>query len=91
MITILSRYGTKRTMKKISDKLIEYTSYDTLYYTGTGSFENLNALDVEGGPCLYKNSIINIDDENFEIIKFTNINFDYDKELLTAILEVDKK
>ena len=37
MLTVLSRHDTKRIFTKISENLIEFNSYETLWSTSTGA------------------------------------------------------
>jgi hypothetical protein len=91
MLIITSRYGTTRIFQKLTDNIIEFQALDTLYYTGTGdNFNDLDAIDPDGGPYIGKGQKISIDTEDFIVEKFTNIIFDEEREYLQALLHVKK-
>ena len=91
MLKLKSNYGIIRYLEKIDDNTIKFTSYDTLYYTGTGNnIDDLDSIDPDGGPCICKNSIIKLGTEEFKIQKFTNIIYDEIKEYLEFLKQVKK-
>lgn len=86
-----SRYGTSREFHKISDNLIYFISYETLYYTGTGdNFNDLDAIDPDGGPYIHKGYKISFGEEEYIVKKISNINFDEEKQYLGVLLHTDK-
>ena len=91
MLEEFSRYNTRRTFKKIDDYTIQFESFDTLYYTGTGDKSDIYSIDLDGGPFICKGGIIKLDnEETYVIIKIRDIYFDEDKEYLKAYFDVMK-
>lgn len=89
MLKLTSRCGNKRIFRKLSDSIIEFVSYDTLYYTANstnGNFKDIDSIDPQGGPLLYKGYKINFETTEYEIKKFTNINYDEQKKQLKVLL-----
>ena len=70
--------------------IIVFQAFDTLYYTGTGNSNDLDAIDTDGGPYIGKGHKITIDKEEFVIEKFTNIIYDKDREYFQALIHVKK-
>ena len=91
MLTLNSRYGTKRVFKIITEDTVEFIAYETLYYTGTGNREDLYAIDPDGGPFIQKGSNISLDTGNYTVVKFENIEFDEEKEVLKVLIKVKKE
>ncbi len=91
-LIIFSRYDTKRVFTKLTDDLIEFTSFETLYYTGTGdNFNDLDAIDPDGGPYICKGYKIKFkENEQYIVERFSNIEFDDEKEYLKVLLHVKK-
>ena len=91
MLRTLSRYNTPRIFTKLTDNIIEFQALETLYYTGTGdNFNDLDAIDTDGGPYIGKGQKITIDKEQFVVEKFTNIIYDKDREYFQALIHVKK-
>lgn len=89
MLEEFSRYDTRRIFKKIDDNTIQFESFETLYYTGTGNKSDLDAIDPDGGPFICKGGIIKLDnEETYVIIKIRDIYFNEDKEYLKAYFDV---
>lgn len=46
--------------------IIVFQAFDTLYYTGTGNSNDLDAIDTDGGPYIGKGHKITIDKEELK-------------------------
>jgi hypothetical protein len=91
MLKLTSRYGTERVFKKITENLVEFQSFETLYYTVTGNdFSNPDAIDPDGGPFIYKGFTIPFETEKYRVGQITNVVHDSEKEYLQALLHVEK-
>ena len=97
MLKLISRYNTLRTFKKISDNIIEFNSYDTLYYhTNSNDFlENINSMesiDPDGGPLIYKGYKIKFENnETYKVNSIKDIDFNERKNFLKVELNVIKE
>jgi len=92
MLEIYSRYHTLRVFKKISDNIIQFEAFETIYYTGTGNdFNDLDSIDPDGGPFIGKGYTIELDNEIYKVIKIKKIYFNEDEEYLKVDLEVSKE
>ena len=104
MLKIISRYKTLRTFEKLSNNIIQFNAYDTLYNTVSykepdsfdcGKIENDNniiSVDPNGGPIVYIGYKIKLDnDEIYKVKSFKNINYDKEKKYLNVKLHVIKE
>jgi hypothetical protein len=104
MLKIISRYKTLRTFEKLSNNIIQFNAYDTIYntvsYKELDSFEygkiendnNIISVDPDGGPIVYIGYKIKLDnDEIYKVKSFKNINYDKEKKYLNVKLRVIKE
>lgn len=97
MITILSRYDTRRTFNKINNNLIKFKSFETLYYSCLVNniddleYNDIDSIDPDGGPFICKGYEIKFPNEVFVVEKISNILYEEDAEYLEALLHVKKQ
>jgi len=90
MLKVLSRYHTERVFEIISDNEIKFIAYECLYCTINGSKEEPDSVDPDGGPYISVGKTIEILDQFYKIKRIKQYEFNQEKELFIAVLEVIK-
>ena len=88
MLKLFSRYGNKRLFIQVSDNIVTFQSFDTLYCRQLGEDDDIFAIDPDGGPLLHKGYKFLLDKEECTIEKITNVNFIQKEKYLEALLHI---
>jgi hypothetical protein len=87
MYTSKSRYGNKRQFILLKNQIL-VKCYDTLYYTmTTNRIGEVISVDPDGGPNIFVDKVITIDDVDYIVTKINKYEKDK-KDLLTILVNV---